>query len=201
MDVTPGIFLIQEEEIATVPVASDLSWDVIRRMAAVINYALDNVGAVPVGQYEISSLTEAQFQAQKGSNWILADGRNVAGSLFATTFGVTNVSDWRGCFFRGKDNGRGQDTEWPLDTLVTSDYASHTHSRNLSYVGTGIGTNLTYDQAYDIPGEKNKAYTYNDLGMPPPQYVGVDNGFQVQNAGGAETRPKNITVNVFVKIN
>src|ERR1700761_330867 len=71
----------------------------------------------PVGSIVDSLLTEAQFQAQLGNpnpaTWILADGRNVAGSTYTDITGNSNIPDFRGLFRRGKNNGRADGFQNP----------------------------------------------------------------------------------------
>ena len=65
--------------------------------------------ASPVGTIVASILDEAQFSAQNGTGWILADGRDVSGSNYAVVKGENNVPDLRGVFLRGKANGSSRD--------------------------------------------------------------------------------------------
>ena len=64
-----------------------------------------------VGDVKSSMLTEAQYQTHFGSEWVLADGRDVTGSDYHTITSNTNIPDLRGTFLRGKDNSRGLDPD------------------------------------------------------------------------------------------
>ena len=132
-----------------------------------------------VGTVNQSMLTEAQYQAEKGSQWILADGRNVAGSYYEALTGLSVVPDMRGQFVRGKNNGRADGNENPdgdlaLGAYQADEFASHAHSYT-------IGDN------FNGPSYAQRAIN--------PISSGSTNA-----AGGNETRPKNITINHFIKI-
>lgn len=53
-----------------------------------------------VGDLKQSLLSEKQFIRLNGNNWVLADGRSIKGSAFATLSGLTNIPDMRGKFTR-----------------------------------------------------------------------------------------------------
>jgi len=59
------------------------------------------IGAQALGSIQQSILTEAEFQAEMGTtDWVLMDGRNIAGSKLATLKGWTTIPDARGRFLR-----------------------------------------------------------------------------------------------------
>lgn len=128
-------------------------------------------------------LTEAQFQSQMGTQWILCDGRNVAGSDYAVLTGNTVVPDARGLVIRGKNNGRADgnqnpDGELAVGAFQADAFASHGHS--LTGLNSGTGA------AAFPPGGAGAT-----LVMPTA----------VNANGGNETRMKNLTGNHFIKIN
>ena len=130
-----------------------------------------------------SMLTLAQFQAINGTTWVLANGASVSGSAYATITGNSTVPDLRGMFLRGKNNGRADTNEDPggerlLGNLQNDELRGHDHARSL--VGIGGGTNQ--GPAFSGGG-------------------GFIGGNTTTVTSGAETRPKNIAVNYFIKIN
>ncbi len=147
--------------------------------------------AMPVGSIVPSLLMEPQFQAVAGNGWILADGRSVAGSAFAVTTGNANVPDLRGMFLRGRNHGgspagaRADGNENPDGLLTLGNMqgdmiASHAHG----YIHAWAGGAMT------------------DPSTPGQQTGGRrDINHQSNPAGGNETRPRNVTVNYFVRIN
>jgi len=132
-----------------------------------------------VGDVVSSMLDEAAFQAQRSgsASWALMDGRSVVGSSYEAVTGNSTIPDARGQFLRGKNNGRSDGQENPdgdstLGTQQTDELISHTHSGGQT-AGSGVGGN-------------------GGSWVTGPANVG--------NTGGNETRPKNITVNYFIRI-
>lgn len=141
-----------------------------------------------VGDVRTSSLTEAQYQTEADGTWVLADGRDVTGSVYETITGNSTIPDLRGIFLRGKNNGRSDGNENPDGELATGTFqddeiGSHTHSLSVR--------------------SNNGAPNLNDNGY----YASLDgSGTQgakqtAEASGGNETRPKAVTVNYFIKIN
>lgn len=177
-----------------------------------------------VGDIVTSTLTEAQFQAQRNGTWVLMDGRAVGGSRYSTITGSSTIPDARGMFLRSKNNGRvdglqNPDGDLALGTYQADAFASHTHIQNAHThtqnahthaqdPHTHVVPNLVYAQ----PGVTNSVH--NELWISGNTTTGSttavnqsttavnQNATAVnQNSGGNETRPKNITVNYFIKIN
>jgi len=145
-----------------------------------------NSSVSSVGDITHSVLSETQFQALRGLDWVLCDGRSVAGSKLADEFGFANVPDARGQFLRGKNNGRADGQENPdgevgLGTQQTDEINSHGHA-------------FPWGSTAGSSGKMGSSFQHN--GTTP-----FPNANQVAVTGGNETRPKNITVNIFIKIN
>jgi hypothetical protein len=152
-----------------------------------------------LGEIRSSLLTEPQFQAIAGTNWVLMDGRSVAGSDLATLTGFTNIPDGRGEFLRGLDNGRGVDparamasaqgdsTAMPNNAFGTTVDGNHSHTvwRYKTLTG-GI-------LAYTANNDDGTEYTY--------QSGAAGNHAHTITGGDSETRPRNVAVNYFIKIN
>lgn len=133
---------------------------------------------LPVGSVIHSMLTESQFQAQAGSGWVLADGRSVTSTAYATITGSSTIPDMRSSFLRGKDNAKGlnPDGDLALGTYTSDKYLAHTHTYAANNTGGGATALAT----------------------------GTTVTAQLQNtgpSGGNETAPKSITVNIFIRIN
>lgn len=148
-----------------------------------IRYAakLAIVDYTPVGTIIHSMLTEAQLQAQKGTGWILMDGRSVAGSAYQSITGFSTIPDARGSVLRAKNNGRADGFQNPdgdsaLGTFQNDAFKAHVHTSTTTSAGA-----LGY-----APGANPTMKGGSDL---------------VSSTGDSETRMKNITVNVFIKIN
>jgi hypothetical protein len=146
---------------------------------------------LPVGSIIHSMLTEIQFQDQIGNpspaTWVLADGRDVTGSLFTEVTGFTLIPDLRGIFVRGKNNGRSDghqnpDGDLALGTYTGDKFASHLHTYTYSRTTAQISNNTSGGV----------------INFPYDQLTTTEN---TSSAGGNETAPKNVTVNIFIRIN
>lgn len=155
------------------------------------------IQAVPVGTIIDSMLTETQIQNNYGTAWILCDGRNVAGSKYASITGSSTVPDLRGRYTRAKDNGSGNDTngDSSLGTYRANQNAQHSHGvTDPGHVhgvarSTGAGAitaasgAVSQSAVFDIAAGSNTT------------------GISINNQGGADVQPESIVVNKFVKIN
>jgi hypothetical protein len=149
-----------------------------------------------VGDVKTSMLTEAQFQAQHNDTWVLMDGRGVGGSTYETITGSSTIPDARGQFLRGKNNGRADGQENPdgdvaLGTYQADEFASHNHG--------GGNHNHTYNKGGSDAFNGPFSDSTND--QNPPDGVTDNSGVIINTEGGNETRPKNVTINYFIKIN
>lgn len=161
-----------------------------------------NDESAPIGAIQSALLTEAQFQAQFGTSWVLADGRNVAGSKYATITLNATIPDLRGMVLRGKNNGRGDgnqdpDGERAVGSFQGHQFGSHNHGGGVHNHPHGSsynagGSMIANDRGYLAGGDLNK----------------TDGSFAIRNSaaiiasnGGNETRMSNVAVNHFIKIN
>lgn len=157
----------------------------VNKVLRSLNSSLSNLSSTPyLPEVKMAFCTETQFQASYGTNWILCDGRNVAGSSYSSFPGNTNfIPDMRATFPRMKDNGRGLDPngDLALGTYEADQFDSHTH---------GPGSPIA-----------------NYLGAQSGGGVGVGVGANVGGAGataatgGSETAPKATVINMFIRIN
>lgn len=171
-----------------------------------------------LGDVQESTLTEAQFQAERDATWILGDGRSIVGSHLHQLTGLTNAPDFRGVFRRGKNNGRADAYADPDgERVIGSVQADATARPTTPFTGTTTGSgshnhtvnNANYgDSGSDNPSNTNTFATElpgagtnrtNTLGSSP----GGDHthGISITGGGDLETRPNNVAVNVFIKIN
>jgi hypothetical protein len=152
--------------------------NIMKAIGANINYILGQL--VSVGSVEQSFLTLADFQTQKGStNWLLADGGDCTGTLFATLFGSNTLPDLRGSFLRAKDNSKGlnPDGDLALGAYTVDKYKAHTHTTRTDYTINA--------------GSAAKSITLDNTAS----------GTAITgSSGGNETAPKSVTVNMFIKV-
>ena len=132
----------------------------------------------------VSRSTYAGLFSAIGTSFGAGDG--------STTF---NVPDLRGEFIRGWDNSRGVDSGRAFASNQGSDFTTHNHgvndpghSHNTGVGGsfavgqTGVSTNLQVSTASASQGQ----FVGNTGGS--------GTGISIQNAGGSETRPRNIAL-------
>ena len=141
-----------------------------------------------IGSVKQSMLDEATFQSIHGTGWVLMDGRDVTGSDYDTiVFGGIggNIPDARGQFLRGLDTSGVVDPDGAGRVIGDSqvdDFKEHDHT--IRYVAT-----------YDL-----RATGGTDMYGTNISSFNKDNP-ETDLRGGAETRPKNVAVNMFIKIN
>lgn len=156
-----------------------------------------------VGDVVQSMLTEAQFQAIRGTDWVLADGRTAAGTEYNSITGNANIPDMRGQFLRGKDHGRhaidgngNPDGDVALGTY-TGDAIRNMTGR--TYTFSGGSTTRPDSGIFDHTNAGNAVIEYSPNRNFSTNYVDFNASRQVPTA--ADNRPKNVTVNIFIKIN
>jgi len=164
-----------------------------------------------IGTIKYSMLNESTFQRINGEGWVLMNGRCVESlccknkikkgssvtcetkdSDYFKLTGEKEIPDSRGKFLRAKNNGIksedcpdkykdkncfDQEGERDLGSYQGDDFKSHTHVTTAN-VGNGTARNGAM-----VP-----------TGIKSPRS-------NSEAAGGNETRPKNIAVNIFIKIN
>lgn len=131
------------------------------------------------------------------SSYVPCDGRNISGSKLSQATGKNEVPDLRGKFIRGlnvlysvgqPEPFRPDQNGDPQDNRVVGDYqhdelGAHTHTASStggfahSQSGMGIQSNSGHEVQFIAP----------DIAISP--------------AGGIETRPRNVSVYYYIKIN
>lgn len=159
-----------------------------------------------------SFLTEAQFQAVRGSDWILSDGRSIVGSLCATVSGMTIAPDLRGVFFRGKNNSRADGNQNPYGEIALGVYTAdkfqgHKHTITDPSHGHAAYGETAARASGSLTGWGINAGQSAPTAGVQPSATGVlvqDPSTDTVNGTprtGLETAPKNVTGNHFIKIN
>ena len=165
-----------------------------------------------LGDIRTSVLTEVQFQALNGSDWVLCDGDSCSGTAYETLTSNSTVPDLRGEFLRGADNGRGVDSGRSLG----STQVDATDVNNLSVPSSGSHTHSTLEPYADItPGSQSpyylgRSYTvYAGYTTPTANYstsngthnyIGSTAHTHTLSSSDSETRPRNVAVNYFIKV-
>jgi hypothetical protein len=184
----------------------------------------------PIGSVQQSFLTEAEFQKHMGSNWVLCDGRSVPGSSWERFGYGSKVPNCAGRFLRtAGDNAAPLRMEQQQATakngLQLSATTNLTSDLNVNVSGTtadatwaGVHATAITDSASSGPLKAGLEAWGNHVVGRDGEYwgqmfshthvfagTGTANGGSwkttVNLSGDNETRPINITVNTFVKIN
>jgi len=153
-----------------------------------------------VGDVIASMLDGTAFQAERDTTWVLASGQAVPGSDYASLVGP-NVPDLRGVFLRGKSYTRGASGN-PDGDLAVGTYTADA-IRNIT--GGVNHRNLRIDQfqsengVLDFKTSENGGGGTGGSAASSAGNINIDVSRQVPTA--ADNRPKNVTVNYFIKIN
>lgn len=146
-------------------------------------------GGGNIGDIKASMLTEAQFDQVHGPGWVLADGRSAAGTAY---FALTNnalLPDLRGVFLRGKDHGREAENGQGNPDLVIPDLGDY---RQDSFKGHQHSV-LRHAGDDQLVGGITGAQVGGPTDVNPDGLTSAE--------GGLESRPRNVTVNFYIRVN
>lgn len=166
-------------------------------LSALEGQALDSAGCTgAVGDVKYSILDEAAFQAENGPCWVLLDGRDIADTRLSALIGQTSLPDARGYFIRAvdtrtsnridKDRNPGQVGTIQNDTLGQ-------HSHNVANYGL-----IRISQSTDSKPKTVANVDTDGAGTEPDV---VTTPIKMGSTLGHETRPKNINLYVYIRIN
>lgn len=197
-EIEPNPVYIQTESMVPSKPASEF---VGFSMGGSINFLLLRI--LPVGSIVDTMLTEAQFQAQLGnpnpSTWILADGRNVAGSQYSQVTSHSLAPDLRGILIRGQA-GVNPDGTLALGTYETDEFVSHNHNFNDPGHVHGFNQAVNFLTLYQS-GPTLSAFDQSGFSGVGLALVNHSTGITFNSNGGNENRPRNVTVNRMIRIN
>jgi len=147
-----------------------------------------NESTLSVGTIQQSLLTESQFQSLQGNCWVTMIGQDVTGTDYHSITGRTSLPNASGKFLR---NVGGNATS--LGNSQDDAFQGHRHGGKYYPSGSGGGggdwlTELNYSNS------SNKT-TNNAVGSP------TSDGTNGTPRTANETRPTNISVNFFIKVN
>lgn len=157
---------------------------------------------LPIGTIVSSMLPPTQFRQEAGNGWVLANGRSVTDSRYAVLTGKENIPDLRGMFLRGLNEGRTDDFADPQGNRdAGSDqpqaYKKHRHEisngdRGLVIADTEIHTDGSNQVASQYSYGRGDRYV--DPGDPETYFAAPN------DTGSTETRPNNVAVYYYIKI-
>lgn len=161
-----------------------------------------------VGDVKHSVLTPAQFALENGACWVPMRGQNIFGSKLANILSINILPDAGGVFIRAHEYNDGVDLDRtpssPIATLQNESYISHGHAHSLATSQNGA-------HSHTIPsnngGSGSSLNARHDEGPPgtsvPSASVGSHSHTitgSISASGGGDTRPKNLNVYIYVRI-
>jgi len=189
LDGTDDKFVYAEE--ALISIQSDMGDYQIRIPMLEANTSEFSKG---IGEIVASLMTEEVFIATHGNDWVLANGSPApSGSEYKKYIDKylphlkSKLPDLRGVFLRGKNhnrpNGGNEDGDLSLGTYQVDELKSHNHPFKDKHA---------HDDKWAY--EKNTGKNHFDADL-------TTSNSKTSDFGGKETRPRNVTVNYFIKIN
>lgn len=152
---------------------------------------------MPVGTIIASLLSPEQMYSEGGDLWVPADGRNALPAWRYTRLtGDTKLPDLRGMFLRGvNDSDKGVRTDGKQDpddhrkpgSEQSDGLAAHGHPLSLKALGF----------AQDITGTPFGSNLFTEGGFNKR----VDNAIENQPHATPDTRPRNVAVRWYIKVN
>jgi hypothetical protein len=168
-----------------------------------------------VGDVKYSILDPTQFAAVNGNCWVAMNGQSMAGSKLAAIIGGSTVPNAGGLFLRGQEftgQTANHDPDRTSTTAIatlqdqaflshghtgsTSSDGSHSHSYSDYYVSTqskGYAGSNDYTMQW-ISGQGYQTNSTNGAGSH-------SHTLTINNNGGSETRPKNLNLWTYIRIN
>ena len=170
--------------------------------AVSVAFAQKVVCSGAVGDVKYSILNPTQFAAENGDCWVPLDGRALAATdRLKSTYGFSALPDAGGLFIRaqefsgGADNDPDRSSGSTIAQVQQDELESHNHTMNSAGAHSHpMGTRgFTGDglKGADGSGDDQDAFT---------QSAGAHT-HTINNTGGAETRPKNLNLWVYIRIN
>lgn len=165
--------LIQVEEVSYKKAVSEA---VMSKMAGSVN-GLQQLGSEPVGTVVQSILTVAQFNSiRPASAWVRMEGQSIVGSDLETVSGLSTLPD----MVTDKRFLRQADADGSIMTIEADENRAHTHGFS-GWQSMEFGSTVTgAPWVTNVDAVRNDGVTYSS---------------------GSESRPKNMYVNFFIKIN
>ncbi|HLP77015.1 MAG TPA: hypothetical protein VK327_08860 [Candidatus Paceibacterota bacterium] len=157
---------------------------------------IEKIANVPIGTIVASMLPPQQFAQivgdpfppnQERSKWVLADGNGIAASLYGKVSREQNAPDLRGMFLRGMNEGRTNGD--PESGRKAGGYQSD------AFENHGHTTTATEKRWSDAPAP---GYTSDSRAKNAPAGQVTD---VIGGKTNIETRPKNVAVYYYIKIN
>ena len=166
-----------------------------------------------VGTIRQSFLTETEFHSlDSDGDWVLCDGRSVAGTEYATLTGRNTVPDLRGAYLRmagqnstnaawngGALNGfQDEQTKMPANPFVNATSGAHQHESGRKHYGPQDDLYAFGSRALGTNGWVSS--NVNNLAQYLAKTSTDGDHTHTISGGDPETRPKTYSVNYFIKV-
>lgn len=179
------------------------------------NKAQEVVCSGAVGDVKYSILNPTQFADVNGPCWVPMDGRSMTGSKLATILGGSTVPNAGGLFLRGQESANGSTDNDPDRTLSSTiailqndTFKSHAHTGNTSSAGQhqhNISYNTRRLNNWRV-ADGNSSIDFGGVNIDTGSGITDSNGLHthsltIDSNGTAETRPKNLNLWTYIRIN
>jgi hypothetical protein len=160
-----------------------------------------------VGDVKYSILKPAQFAQENGSCWVPMDGRTLATTdRLREKWGIVTLPDASGLFLRGHefvggaDNDPGREPLDPVGELQLDSYKEHDHT--IQDPGHTHGYQVKKYTSRTADGDQENTYLEPDFDYENNTTSNEKTGIEeTDSTGGAETRPKNLSLYIYIRIN
>ena len=149
----------------------------------------------PVGTIIHSMLTLTQFQSIYGTNWVLADGSDATNSMYALITGNTTVPDARGLFLRAAG------THGTLKTANNTAFSATLGSSQNDQTQGHMHYYTVYNGGFTGWGAQSYQNNTSPIASTGGVTSPITDGTNGNPRTGNETRPANLAVSIFIKIN
>ncbi|MBK9151816.1 MAG: hypothetical protein IPM26_12840 [Saprospiraceae bacterium] len=171
--------------------------------------AVDVICSGAVGDVKYSILNPTLFAQVNGDCWVPLNGGDMTDSRLSNITGQTNVPDISGLFIRSQEfsGGANRDPDRSSSSAIATfqDQSYQSHNHGLNDPGHSHPIN---DKVRLLSGNNFNIAGGSKLIFSPNQYLTENRiinpsttGISVNNFGGAETRPKNLNVWMYIRIN
>ncbi|WP_138485400.1 hypothetical protein [Dyadobacter bucti] len=144
------------------------------------------------------SILEPTLFLKLNPGWVLMQGQKMPDSKLAKLYGIKDIPDARGLFIRGMNFGRGVgEGDADGDRLIAS-YQGDKLKRHDHYVGRE-GTSDPMPLGHSNSGNGSTWRISSDDG-PSWNNASINLLAQKNQDGGEETRPRNIALYIYIKV-